>query len=196
MILDANKGFLRAGFDEDSGELRLYDSAGNSLTGEAGLALSKTDPTTGQTVIVGQDGNVLVKNSYVRKLLLVGDSLNARTGNAYNALGGFGVSVTSLVNNGNGTLTLGFAANHNIPAGQQVRFSSDDNINTGLRNRWFNFVSTSATSGVLSVPADAVDFKTLSAVVSGQANWTNYFRQFLPKNQPDCSHGIYPDRKL
>lgn len=56
MILDANKGYLRAGFDEDSGELRLYDSAGNSLTGEGGLTLSKVDPTTGQTVIVGPDG--------------------------------------------------------------------------------------------------------------------------------------------
>lgn len=56
MILDANKGFLRAGFVEESGDLRLYDLAGNSLTGEGGLALSKTDPSTGQTYIVGPDG--------------------------------------------------------------------------------------------------------------------------------------------
>lgn len=55
MILDANKGFLRAGFDEESGDLRLYDSAGNSLTGKGGLALTETDPTTGQSVIVGSD---------------------------------------------------------------------------------------------------------------------------------------------
>ena len=83
MILDANKGYLRAGFDEESGELRLYDSAGNSLTGDAELALSKTDPTTGHTVIVGPDGPITtlgIRSTPVRVVTL-GDS-TANLGNA------------------------------------------------------------------------------------------------------------------
>lgn len=78
-ILDANKGFLRAGFDDESGDLKLYDSAGNSLTGEGGLTITQTDPTTGQPADIGgdsvlqtpiTDSGLYVSDGNVRKITL------------------------------------------------------------------------------------------------------------------------------
>ena len=91
MILDANKGYLRAGFDEESGDLRLYDSAGNSLTGDAGLALSNTDPTTGQTVIVGPDGVPISLGGRSKRLVAVaiGNSIAAQSKENMDVLGRF-----------------------------------------------------------------------------------------------------------
>ena len=97
-ILDANKGFLRAGFDEESGDLKLYDSAGNSLTGEAGLALSQYDPTTNQTAIVGSDGSIVApgifnfKSSNTVKLReTISNAVNSVASSRWGVIGGSAV---------------------------------------------------------------------------------------------------------
>lgn len=101
-------------------------------------------------------GGVFAGNAY-QSLLLIGDSLNARMGNAFSALGGWSATVSTITPTGGPTVAVGFSAAHNIPAGQRVRISSDATTNPEMRNRWFDFTSTGSTTGILSVPADAKD---------------------------------------
>lgn len=90
-ILDANKGYLRAGFDDETGDLKLFDASGKSLTGDSGLALSKTDPTTGQTVIVGPDGKPISLGGISKRLVTVaiGNSIAAQSKEYMDGFGRF-----------------------------------------------------------------------------------------------------------
>lgn len=115
-------------------------------------------------------GNKLDQNKYglisrgngAQILLLIGDSLNARMGNAFPSLGGWAATVTAIVQGTGATANLTFSAAHGIPAGQRVRFSADATISSSLRNRWFDFTSTGSAAGTISVPADAYDFEYLT----------------------------------
>jgi len=126
-----------------------YLVTGNGITGSTANAVASLVLADGKTP----------------KLLLLGDSLNARGGDAFTALGGWVKTVTAIVCNPDGTATLTFSAAHNVPVGNQVRFTADATIDAVLRNRWFDFASVTSTTGTISVPADAVDREYLLSAI-------------------------------
>lgn len=104
------------------------------------------------------------------RLLLVGDSLNARGGNTFAALGGHSGEVVAIAPGPlAGQATLTFALAHGLPVGSPVRISSDSTVHPGLRNRWFNFTSTGATSGVITAQPDHPDAAYLSTLLNSPA---------------------------
>lgn len=140
-ILDANNGYLRAGFDDESGDLKLFDASGKSLTGDSGLAFSKTDPTTGQPVIVDTEGN----------LYELGSGLNSITSTArMKLLPGAGLF------SANGVLTLTTPLNiASFPVPCDVYLTGASGLNEGLHSASITSANTVVINGNPSTNAGA-----------------------------------------
>lgn len=127
--------------------------------------LQVTDEIAGNRFSLEKADKAMVGDG-AQRLLLVGDSLNARMGNAFPSVGGWIATVTTITPTGGPSLNLTFSAAHGIPVGQPVRFSSDASTESFLRNRWFDFVSTGSTTGTITVPKDAPDKQFLEGAFS------------------------------
>lgn len=135
-----------------SGRVKL-DSANSKLLGF-------TDPK-GSTVTLAP------QSSAIKNLLVIGDSREARASVPFTALGGWTKTVTGIsAGNADGSATLTFSSAHNIPVGQRVLLSPDAAIHPAFRNRWFDFSSTGATTGVISIPEDALDREYRTAYIA------------------------------
>lgn len=148
--------YYLAAMDDANGLLITNGEALSGIATPSGIVSSLSpvvagDRSSGEKIRSANTGNGF------QSLLLVGDSLNSRMGNAFSALGGWAASVTAITPTGGPTANLTFAAAHGLPAGQRVRFSADAIIDPVLRNRWFDFVSTGSATGTISVPFDAKD---------------------------------------
>lgn len=182
---DYARALFNQGFATDADEVFTAGEKapvfGYGAHGKTVAALKNSDGTESSLQVTDEmAGNKFSEDRLARakagdgmqKLLLIGDSLNARMGNAFAALGGWSATVTAIAQGAGATANLTFSATHGIPAGQQVRFSSDALVQSSLRNRWFNFTSTGAATGTISVPADAYDFAYLTYTLSNIAAFT------------------------
>jgi hypothetical protein len=107
------------------------------------------------------------------RLGAIGDSRNARSSVPFKALGGWGIVITGITANADGTALMTFSTAHALPVGQPVKIDPDAPVDKAFRNRWFDFTSVSGTSGTLSVPVDAIDRDYLVAAIAAAGGYSD-----------------------
>lgn len=122
--------------------------------------------TVGQAQVLSP-GAAIALPKVASRLLVIGDSRNARSSVPFTSLGGWVKTVTAIsAGNADGSASVTFSAAHNIPVGQRLLFDPDASIDKAFRNRWFDFTSTGSTTGTISVPSDAYDRANLIARIA------------------------------
>lgn len=150
--------------------IRELDAAGYVRVTDAVTADQPSEITQAQFQGLVSGAGVSAPPKAGTRLLVIGDSRNARSSVPFPALGGWVKTVTAIsAGNADGSASVTFSAAHNIPVGQRVLFDPDAAINSAFRNRWFDFVSTGSTTGTISVPADAYDRTNLIARIAAVA---------------------------
>ena len=132
-------------------------------------ALSQAESAAAQALVSGAWNLPRVAD----RLLVAGDSREARSSVPFTALGGWVKTITAIsVGNPDGSALVTFSAAHNVPVGQRVLFDPDAPINAALRNRWFDFTSVTSTTGTISVPSDAYDRAYLVAAIAATVGYS------------------------